>query len=155
MKRQCNNLYKQSSRFISLFLFIIVPQITRNNKYKKRFGEVLIYSFARFEALLHKHFNQCFPKLSAIISVTNFFTFLPNFRYNFFWSFPYNEVGPAEMLVRSLSIKHCSMRTRARKTAAPAASLQYVSNHSRFPQFAYLFQEEQLWTHRPDWKFRI
>jgi len=46
----------------------------------------------------------------AAKAVKIFFTILPNFRYKFFKCFLYNEVGPAEMHVRSLSTKICSMR---------------------------------------------
>ena len=68
---------------------------------------------------------------------------MPNFRYKFNARFPYNEVGPAEMHVRSLSIKNCSMRSCARKTASPGASLQSGCNRSRFSILygAVLFHE--------------
>ena len=95
------------------------------------------------------------PSIRSSYHVHIFFTVLPYFRYKFRKRFLYNEVGPAEMLVRSLSIINFGMRARARKTAAArsifAGRFQITAG---FPQFAY-YQEERQWTHRPDWKFRI
>ena len=74
-------------------------------------------------------------RASPVTPVHTFFTFLPDFRYKFCLRFPYNKTGPAEMLVRSLSIKHGRMRRGARKTAEACSIFAFrFQPTAAFPQ---------------------